>query len=653
MHRNFLLVVLFTCTWFFTSGQDIKTFGDVNLEDFSNDFEPEAAAIVLQDYGKTTFISGDGLDIRYVRETRMKINKKSGFDYAEISIPYYKDGYGKTERIDDIKAFTYNIDQETGMISKDVVSPSEIYEEELNQYWSIKKFVFPNVHEGSVIEYSYEKITPFIFNPPDWEFQYSIPVRKSIYEIHLTPFYEYTYLLQGATKFDKMRSYKSTGTDVFAGVRYNLMVYQYIMENVPAFEDESFITSRGDYIMKLDFQLSRINYPTGGSKEIMTSWELIKDELLKSDNFGKYLKQAEKEAGDYLASHPGISDVSNNTEKLEAIVSRIRNDFEWDGRTDKYVGDKAKDVFKSRTGNSAELNLILCAVLNEAGMKASPVILSTRNHGKVHPAYPFSHYFNDVVCFVEFDGQSALVDATEILLPYNKLPLRCVNEIGLVVEEGDERWVSLESSDESMALQFIDMEIDSDQMTANVKTANRLTGYTAFIARKRIFDNTERLAESVLAGSLESIDAVEFDDVTDPKKPYLVSFEGQVELDNYDNKIIIQPFLGLMESETPLKASIRRYPVDMIYRKQQQIVSKIRMPDGYSIVELPEVVSIEDNLVKLDLNHSVNDEYLEIRALVQFKSAVYKPAVYAKLRQHYLQLITSFNRPVIIEKTVE
>ncbi|MCA6078226.1 DUF3857 domain-containing protein [Fulvivirga sedimenti] len=650
MRNIFVTILFFAFTILPLSGQDKKSFGDVNYEDFQNEYADDAVAVVLFDHGKTTFISGDGLDIRFVRETRMKINKKAGFGYAEITIPYYQDGYGKTERIEDIEAYTYNIDAETGLITRYPLSPSDIYEEEINDYWSMKKFVFPDVHEGSVIEYHYEKITPFVFNPPDWEFQYSIPVKESTYEIHLTPFYEYTYLLQGATEFDKQQTYKSSGTDVFAGITYNLMVHQYTMRDIPAFEDESFITSRDDYIMKLDFQLSRINYPTGGSKEIMTSWKLIKEDLLKAENFGKYLKQAEKEAGDYLGSNPDLNDVSGKTEKLERIVRKIRRDFEWDGSTDKYAGDKAKDVFKTRTGNSAELNLILCAVLSEAGFKASPVILSTRNHGKVHPAYPFSHYFNDVICFVEFEGQSVLVDATESWLPYNKLPLRCLNELGLIVEDGEERWASLETADESRAFHSIDLEIDPDQMIAKVKSANHLSGYTAYAARKSIFNDSERLVRSSLSGSLESIDAIEFADVTDPTKPYRVNFEGETELENYDNKIIVQPFLGLVESETPLKAAQRRYPVDMIYRRQQQIISKISLPKGYGVLELPKAVAIEDDLVKIDLSHTVNDDFVEIRGFVYFKSAMFKPAVYARLRDHYLQLITSFNQPVIIEK---
>ncbi|MEJ2003856.1 MAG: hypothetical protein P8X57_02590 [Cyclobacteriaceae bacterium] len=281
--------------------QDKFEFGKVSIADFNTDFGEDHSAAILWDKGKTKFLrQNNSIMIRFERETRILIRKKAGFDYAEIQIPFYSDGYGKTERIDEIVAITHNIDSLNGQFTSARVSADQVYEEDINQFWKIKKFVFPDVHEGSIVEMRYVKETPFLFNPPDWEFQHGIPVRESSYEIWLTPFYEYTYLLQGASRFDGHNSYKSRQTATFAGLEYNFMVHEYTMRDLPAFEDETFITSRDDYLVKLDFQLSRINYPTGGSKEIMTSWPSINNEFLKSDNFGKYLKQAGKEAGDYL-----------------------------------------------------------------------------------------------------------------------------------------------------------------------------------------------------------------------------------------------------------------------------------------------------------------------------------------------------------------
>jgi len=49
----------------------------------------------------------------------------------------------------------------------------------VNEAYSQKKFAFPNVREGSIIEYKYTMVSPYIFQLDDWKFQYEIPVKWS------------------------------------------------------------------------------------------------------------------------------------------------------------------------------------------------------------------------------------------------------------------------------------------------------------------------------------------------------------------------------------------------------------------------------------------------------------------------------------------
>ncbi len=79
---------------------------------------------------------------------------------------------------------------------------STIFEEKVNDHWRVKKFALPDVKEGSVIEYKYKIISPYFFNLHDWDFQQRIPVIYSEYTTAMIPFYEYTYIFQGASKFD-------------------------------------------------------------------------------------------------------------------------------------------------------------------------------------------------------------------------------------------------------------------------------------------------------------------------------------------------------------------------------------------------------------------------------------------------------------------
>jgi hypothetical protein len=290
----------------------------------------------------------------------------------------------------------------------------------------------------------------------------------------------------------------------------------------------------------------------------------------------------------------------------------------------------------------------MCAVLREVGFNANPVLISTRGHGKIHPRYPFTHYFNDVVCLVEFDGKSVLVDATEKLLPYNRLPLRCLNETGLIVEENGERWVSFETTAEAFNHQFLEIKPDPAKEEAHIIAAHRLSGYSGYIARKSVDNNVERLAKSSLVGDIVSLEDVEFKHVNEPEQPYQVRYAGNIPLEVYADKFLIEPFADLVEKETPLKSKNRRYPVDMIYRKKRQLISKI--PDGYRVLERPMPVNIDDNLVTVKLNFVEQEEALQVTGIIHFKKAVYQAGDYQKLRDHYLKIVTAFNEPVILQK---
>ena len=66
------------------------------------------------------------------------------------------------------------------------------------------------------------------------------------------------------------------------------------MKDVPAFKSESYITSMNDYIIKVIFQLSKINYTTGGSKEIISTWPDLVKELNNNSDFGRFVAKSEK-----------------------------------------------------------------------------------------------------------------------------------------------------------------------------------------------------------------------------------------------------------------------------------------------------------------------------------------------------------------------
>ena len=407
---------------------------EIDMQSYPED--PEADALVLFDLGDSYFADTDlGFRIIFKRTTRIKILKESGIKHAEISIPLYKDG-SNVEFLRSIEAVSYTY--ENGVPSKTFLDKKDVFDEKISDNITVKKCAIPNVRKGAVIEIKYEIETPFLFNLPDWEFQSDKPTLYSEYKVHIIPFYEYVFIAQGLTTFDTYHSEKSEQKRWYGGVWYNDQDYTFGMKNQPAFRDESFLTSKQDYIAKIDFQLAIIHRPTGANQEIITTWPKMVNELLQHDDFGKYIKKCNSSAKDLVA---GI-----NEPTAQKIIEAVRDNFNWNGYYRKFASKSPKELNQSKTGSTAELNLFLTAALQANGIDAVPVLISTRKNGKIKSDYPFNHYFNSVVVFVNDANGSYLTDATTNLIGYNRVPPQCINEKGLLIKDvgkDNVSWINL------------------------------------------------------------------------------------------------------------------------------------------------------------------------------------------------------------------
>ncbi|AHM61939.1 hypothetical protein D770_18435 [Flammeovirgaceae bacterium 311] len=641
-----------------------KEFGVISKNEFDyKEYEqdPEAEAVVLFDIGNSVFFeANNGYDIRFTRTKRVKVLKRAGANQAEVSIPFYVDGFGKSEKIVSIEAYSYNL--EPAPLSKKAIDQSSVYEEKINDRWRVKKFVIPDVKEGTILEYKYVLETPFHFNLPDWEFQDKIPTLYSEYTAKLIPFYEYVYLAQGISKFDFQESKpgnetrtfgsvtKAYGQNMGSGFEFKDMVHTYVMKNVPAFRDESYITSPDDYLAKIDFQLAKFHSPRGGTTNIISTWPELSKELLKNESFGKYIRSAEKSARKLLETEVSLAQGSD-LEKSKQIVEYVKSSFSWNGYYSKYASKSPKEFLTQKTGNAADINLFLNAMLKAAGINAHPVILSTRNHGKIKADYPFGHFFNYVIVLVEVGDQAYLTDGTEALVAFNRLPPRCINEKGLVVKEDEVPWVDLYSSIQSMDSKLISLSLDPENLTAKALVTVQSTEFEALGYRNLFKDDTTKIRKNLTENGFSHISKVKTFNFKKTSSPYIMAYEGKAALEVIDNKLIVSPFLSYPIQENTLTQKTRSYPVDFIYPKKEQFVSRIDIPAGYKLIGVPEEFVVDDELAEISLKYAITeDNIIEISANYHLKKGVYVAEEYSRIKQYIDMIVKKFNEQLVFEK---
>ncbi len=609
--------------------------------------DKDAEAIVFFDIGKSYFVKEDGsYNVVFERKKRIKIFNESGLKFSEVEIPFYQEG-GIHEKVYDIEAMVYNF--EDGKIKKTLFDLKNVYEVKVNENWTVKKFALPQVKAGSIIEYKYKVASQYHFNLRDWEFQESIPVVYSKYVVEMIPFYEYTWLLQGASKFSYYKALHGRSR-TFGQVNFNDKIHIYVMENLPAFKDEGFIASKDDYIVKIDFQLSKINYPSGGSRDIITTWPSLIKAMIKHNDFGKYANKAEGLAKKIL----NLNELTNNSdqEKFNNVLSYVKENYNWNNQSNEYASKSVNQFIKDKFGNSADINLFIVGLLNGVGIEAVPVIISTRNHGKIKYDYPFSHFFNYVLILANVDGKQVLTDATSPLNSNYSIPPMCINDKGLIVKKGEVMWVDLENGGQSKLSTSILIDSISDEMEVELMlNATKHEGYR--LRNKFVGKDTEEIRVVLNQNSGYEIDknSIAIKNLVQVEKPFILSYKVKYKTEKISDKIYFSPFLRETIEENPFKQNTRNYPIDMVYPIIKNYTSMIKIPKDYKLDYVSENYDIDNEFFSLNYASNINNnDQLQITFSYYFKKPVYSSKDYLKLKLYYNEIIKRANERVVLVK---
>ncbi|UII28008.1 DUF3857 domain-containing protein [Fulvivirga maritima] len=185
MARIFLLLSAIFSVQLAFSQKSPEKFGDISVENLqmtTNPIDSSAGALIMFDYGATSFDHNFEISMR--NHVRIKIFNSSEFDRGTIKIPF-----GAKDRVEKFKAATYNLVD--GKIVESKFSRRDAFIENVNDDVSQMRFSLPDIKEGSIIEYTYDVNYGSWGSLNTWYFQTSIPVLYSEYVVSLPEYFDY------------------------------------------------------------------------------------------------------------------------------------------------------------------------------------------------------------------------------------------------------------------------------------------------------------------------------------------------------------------------------------------------------------------------------------------------------------------------------
>ena len=669
--RNFTLSVLLLLPFLMIAQKPPIKFGKIdekNLKQTEFEIDKEADAVVIADYGRSHFVYNDSKNtwqIKFTRHKRVKILSKEGYEQANVSINYYSPETGGEEKISSLKAATYNL--ENGKIVKHKLSSEAEFDENFNKYWKTKKFTLPNVKVGSIIEYTYIVTSDFIRQLRSWEFQSNIPILWSEYKVIIPQFFKYQFLSQGyepllideEERQQESFVYSWTTGQQFGGKvekgKSSLESLSYsrklISKNIPAFKPEPFISTTKNYISKISFELLSVQYPNESMKKMMGDWKTLNKTFLKSIYFGQPIDHSSflnKIVDDI------IKEEQTDIEKMASVYSYIKNNISFNGFEAKYLTSSLKKVLDTKSGSSADINLLMVAMLRKAGLKANPVLISTRNNGFVRKSYALSGQFNSVVCKVYFEDSYLLIDGTNSFLPINVLPEKCLNDMGWVVSETESGWVNL-TSNQKQDVKF------SGEIT--IEPSGKLSGklsesYNGFVAGNYRKNISNQGKESYIT-NLKSNSSFEMSDVNisgdkDLYKPLAISYDFETDENEEEavDVIYLDPFITNKLTENHFKVEERKYPVDFSSIKNYSYYFTYNLPEGYVAEELPAPVAVVLPNAGGKLVYSTSMAGNKVVVMMQYRISkpVFIPEEYPYLKAFFAQIVAKQAEQIVLKK---
>jgi hypothetical protein len=633
---KYLLLLSFTCLSAASFGQWLEKFGSISTEEAnlkSCPFDPEASAVVLLDQGYSDYTDDRGLMTYY--HQRIKILKEDGVKYADVKLSYYHDN--EFETIDNIEAISINTD-ENGRRKDIPVENKSIYNKKVSKHRSEVSFALPNVKPGSIIEYKYRVIAKHYGGLRDWYFQSEIPVIRSSYRLKVVPGHEVSYLVQYNPNYKvKVNDMKNDQSIIFE------------MNNIPALTNEPYMDARQDYIQKVIFQTTKYSGSVGVVK-YMSTWKEVNKELYGRSDFGRQIRIKIDECQDFIStSLNGKSEI----EKVQMIHHYVAGNLAWDGINSLTADDGIKNLWKKKTGNSAEINLLLVNLLRQAGLQAYPMLVSERGHGRVNKDQPFINQFNNVYAAVFVGNKKYYLDATDKLTPCLITPYSILNSTAFIADNEAGGLVDIQENDIRYR--------DNITILADLKDNGELSGKVS--VESKDYARTEKIRyytrnktdyiEKYIKSGMVNIEVNNFDikNVEQENLPVtqVFDFKTNVQSTGEYSFLSFNWFTGLQNN--PFIVNDRFSNINFGYKKTINLTYLVNVPANFKVDALPKNIKLvnPDNTVSFTRQFYQEGAQLMAKISVNIDKTLFNVGEYGQVQDFFKQMVNLMNEQVILK----
>jgi hypothetical protein len=618
---------------------------------------PETEAIILEEKGETVLDATPqtGFITKFHYFRRLLILNKNGLDQAKDELYYNTELNGK--KLKSLRITTYNL--EHGEIVHTEISENDLFIEDPKKEVFHLKFAYPNAKAGSILEIEYT-MSRGSSDLRNWFFQNANPVLRSSYSVSIPNNWNFVITLQNKkylTAVKKDSLVKNIYSWTFEYENITIYTVNWTFENVPAMKEEPYTSTIDNYIGCIKFQLAVRPLQPGHSERLINDWQWVSNRLMTSSDFGEVIEDPNPWIGKLAKSIVQPDDPE--LEKAHKIYAYVRDHFKsgdksW-GITDHATLD---EVFKTGHGNTAEINILLTALLRTQKLNAKGVILATRDNGLTNVSYPVMENFNYAICRLEINGKVYFLDASDPTLGFGKLPTDCYNGQARIIDKTPLAvYFSPDSIRESSSI-FVVIENDPTGKLLKVDWTEHPGYYESSDIRHFIRDNNNSQdayfkSYSKEKSFTETMDSFTVSGIKDVESGVTLNFKMKIHTNDEDH-YYFNPTMRAGLNKNPFISEERNYPVELPYVFDDSYVLNMEIPEGYEVEELPKSVKVKlnDNDGIFEYLIQKNQNTIQFKNVLNIKKATFDPEDYNNLRDFYAYVVKK-QAEVIVFKRVK
>ena len=302
--------------------------------------------------------------------------------------------------------------------------------------------------------------------------------------------------------------------------------------------------------------------------------------------------------------------------------------------------------------------MILCRLLKESGIKAYPLLVSTRDNGRLLPNFVNIYQINKLVTYVPVDSTKMYVlDATDKYSLYNEIPYDLLNSSGLSINKEKEKYelVFMKKDLPVKQVVFINAEIKPDGTMKGTAQINSFS-YNKSTSLELYKTLDEKKYEDILTDNDNNlkISSLKFENADVDSLPLTQNIDFKLDLPGTDDKYIyFNPNLFTMLHTNPFINEKRISDIDFGYSKIYAINGRYKIPDGYKIEALPKSMNlvIADKSIGFKRIVAEQEGYIIVYYVISYKKSYFAQAEYPDVHLYFKKMNEILNEQIVLKKS--